>query len=1081
MRKPTPRRNLCCAGLLFLFGAFGPVADAQVPTITSVTFDTSATDNTSFRVFVNTAQASWIAVQYGTSSGTYPYNTKSLEGTAVSLTVAGLTPGTTYYVLATARPDSGDNNNLCATPACGAVEQTITTGTNQQLEPPALPAAWNPSHPDTSAYTIIPIGVPGGAMGECVALQAVSSPDGWSVNSGDTITTILNEIGYGSVLEFAQGSTCVVPYQSTYNYMGYILPYKGLDPQAGGNINSPAHRYIVFRTKSVSSADFPPFGVRVTPAWSSKMAKLYMQQPTPRQVGAGQVFDAEQGTPGVHHFWFETLEMTPSPAYTNPTDAVDPTAFTYFFRVGSQYQNTNNAYLVLDRLYMHGGQPPLRQGQALEIGGNYQAVVNCYISQVQTWRLTAWPLYTGTLNSNGSVMTMPANNYRFQASTPMLGMTGPATATLSTTGNYSGSVVGNLYKDHFEIQYATSTSGSASIACSGCTAVQTPGPGTPGNALQLFSGQISNGGFNGLSWNTNCETCTSGYVMAAGIQFTDPRGEGGPYVFDNNYMDGVGEGFYVDALYSNYANDDVTYTHNHNIWPKNYFTGDPNWVGWRFDVRQHFEMKRGHRYNLTGNVFSYSWSFQNDDPAIFVSGRPQYLPESLSSGITDVTIRSNIIRHGREGVNCMGISPSDNGLGDLDPQITSRVSITNNLMYDLGRSLYCDYISCPGFQSPYFVIRPGCQNVTIRNNTGGIMKGDMPVWFYIGGGTALGSLLDFEDNILYLSAGASTGSPNVYWGGVVGDWPLTGYTGHEVTPGASYSIDFDPTFTTVPNFKGFMDETFVNIGASVTQGAYTWKNNLVVGGYGGAYGMSTDLTQAQVQSMAAKMPPGDTYIPGNTIAAREAAIGFANPAAWNYQILTPNAYTAGGQGVDYTQLYSDAGYVTGVQPLLLMPGAVQFVYTAPDSKTCSVDVSPDGVNWSRSTDSGGLRARTLVVSGLTARAVYQYRILCYFEQVNDGVLYTEYTPDQITDGSFTTLSNGVGRIFLQFRASAVPNASTVGVVLQPVSGAPITQTCTNSPCGFSAPVGDYAMTLTYYDATGKSLSRGRPLTVSVRE
>ena len=60
--------------------------------------------------------------------------------------------------------------------------------------------------------------------------------------------------------------------------------------------------------------------------------------------------------------------------------------------------------------------------------------------------------------------------------------------------------------------------------------------------------------------------------------------------------------------------------------------------------------------------------------------------------------------------------------------------------------------------------------------------------------------------------------------------------------------------------------------------------------------------------------------------------------------------------------------------------------------------------------------RSVTVSSLSPGSTYHYRILCYFEQMNDGVLYTEYTADQITDGAFTTPPAGTGTASFQLPA-----------------------------------------------------------------
>jgi hypothetical protein len=961
------------------------LAWAQQPTISNIKID--SLDTTTFRVFFTVSPQSWVELLYGTKPGVYPYNTKSINcfdaqcnfsAGKTALSISGLVPGTTYYVLPVARPDPNDDMNICNSAACGAVEQTVTTLAGPTPAPVVPPQQWTPSAPDTSSYTVITMQV--GPTGECQAAAAASSPDGWSVSAGDYVQTVLNEVGYGAVLEFPQGAMCRVPPSAPVGSLGYLLPTKPPDSVACGGpcqLSDPRHRWIVLRTKQVLSGDFPPFGSRITPTWAPKLAKLYSSTPN----YGGQLFDAELGNPGVHHFWFQNMEWEDDPNYVNPTDAVDPTAFNYFARLGSTYQTSNNQFIVLDRIYAHGPGAPVRHLWGYELGGNYYAMFGCYTSHVETWRLTAWPSNNGTLDPTNTILTIPQNNFRFQVASPTLGMSGPAMATLSNSTG-SGTVIGNLYKDHLEIQY---TSGTGTIACQGCTVLATATPSTTSTALQLFSGAIAGGQFTQLNWNTQ-EYETSKYLMAFGVVTSDLQAAGGPYYFDNNYLDGVGEGFYIDPQNSNFANDDITYIRNHHIWPKNYFELDPNWVGWRYEVRQHWESKRSHRVSLIGNVFSYSWSYQNDGPAIFISGRETYQAQTLNDGISDVNIASNIVRHGRSGITCNGTSSMDNGADEFDPQITRRVTITNNFMFDLGRWKYCDPLGCPGFESFYFENRPGCQDLVIRNNTAGLTYGDIPAWLYVGGGTNLSNYIDFENNVLFYSQGPIAG------GTVWGDWPGNTVSNHDISPAPNYNNS-----GASPPFVSTLNQSFIVTAATVIPN-YVWKNNVAIGGWTGQQGSTVDLTQSQLDLYSLNAP-ADIFPPGNTAVARAAAAGFPSAVENSFQSSTTNA-----AGVDFAQLTALQGLTTGIAPPRANINGAQFSYAAPDNRACAVDVSPDGVNWNRSMDVGGTTSRSVAVSGLSPGTKYHYRILCYYEQVNDGVLYTDYTTNQITNGTFSTLA-----------------------------------------------------------------------------
>lgn len=59
----------------------------------------------------------------------------------------------------------------------------------------------------------------------------------------------------------------------------------------------------------------------------------------------------------------------------------------------------------------------------------------------------------------------------------------------------------------------------------------------------------------------------------------------------------------------------------------------------------------------------------------------------------------------------------------------------------------------------------------------------------------------------------------------------------------------------------------------------------------------------------------------------------------------------------------------------------------------------------RAHDGGGNRARSVTVEGLLPDTTYSYRILCYFEQIDDGA-HPVFPSDQITSGTFTTLAGG---------------------------------------------------------------------------
>lgn len=1062
-------RTLNMARTLTYFGALTVcalalacgVAKAQQPSVSGITID--GLDTTSFRVVytVGGVAGSWAEVYYGTQSGVYPYNTKSIncfgradacqQTGAAALTITGLKPGTTYYVRATARPHANDDINVCNADACGSVEQVVTTLTGPQPGVPVSPAGWVPVAPDTSGYAVIPLEV--GPSGECRAAAAVSK-DSWTVTAGTNLGQALQQVSYGTVFELPQGIACKVPEGGG---KGYSLPGKPLDTACGGacTMEDPRHRWIVFRTKEVTPADFPPYGSRISPEHAPLLGKFYSSQPN----ASAQLFDAENGTSSVHHFWFQNVEFEDDPAYSNPRDQVDPDAFTFFARFGSSYQLQNNQFIVLDRVYAHGPGAPIRHYNAFEIGGNHMAMVGTYTSQIETWRPTEWPSKEGTIDNTGATITIPKNNYRLNRSSPLLGMSGNATALLGGPVLNSGEVVGNLYKDHLELQY---TAGAGVFTCTGCTAVATSSPATPRTAFRLFRAVIgADGKISNISWNVQ-EWMTSKYLMAFGVTNSDLQAPGGPYYLDNNYIDGIGMGFYLDPHYSAFSSDDWLYLRNHHIWPKNAFANDPA-NQWRYEVRQHWEAKRLHRAVVKGNVFSYSWSFQNQGSSIFLSSRSPYIVQAGNDGISDVTVKSNIISHGRSGVECMGGNPMDNGGAGPEPRATRRIQIVNNLMFDLGRWKYCDPYGCPGLGAHYFALRPACQDVVIENNTAGITYGEIPSLLQLGGGQLLGNYLSFRKNILYLSRGASG-----LGGGSAGDWPANNVQNHDVKPFATYDNTGES-----PNFKANLDSSFVNIAGSVTP-SYSWGQNVMIGGWrdtNGTLAGAVDMSNAEVQDYARRMPAGDIYPSGNSIAARERQLKLASPATFDLRLTGASAAVPGGIGIDYEILYQDQGRVIQIERPRRSATSAEFTYMAPDNRACVVDVGRAGA-WTRTSDGGGARKRKLTVSGLQPTTEYQYRIVCYYRQVNDGVLYTDYAPDQITDGVFSTVGTETTLGLVPFTLADVPRSTKVRVTFTPVTGTSTTVVCTASPCEAELDAGSYQVKIEHLDNNNKVLAKG---------
>ena len=250
-----------------------------------------------------------------------------------------------------------------------------------------------------------------------------------------------------------------------------------------------------------------------------------------------------------------------------------------------------------------------------------------------------------------------------------------------------------------------------------------------------------------------------------------------------------------------------------------------------------------------------------------------------------------------------------------------------------------------------------------------------------------------SSNIFYLSFG--------YFGGIRNDDSCSS------TGGNNGCITSHPRLPQVntSTYKDTLGSYFVKTGATVTSD-YNFSNNVIIGGKTGTSPSALrDLTAGEVSSFAAQFPPGNFFPAGNTVAEREAAAGFTDVASNQFTLLSSSPYkgraAAGGDvGFNQPTLEAAMGLVTNVGVAQAGSNGAVITYSAPDGNACAVDTSPDGNIWSRISDNGGGRARTVTVGNLLQSARYYYRILCAYEQINDGFISTEYAPDQITSGTF---------------------------------------------------------------------------------
>lgn len=440
--------------------------------------------------------------------------------------------------------------------------------------------------------------------------------------------------------------------------------------------------------------------------------------------------------------------------------------------------------------------------------------------------------------------------------------------------------------------------------------------------------EISNGAITSIK---NADAVTSSFA-SEGCQCMIGGIGPGPYKFQNNFVSAVGLGWHHDDSGGNWAQrGDYTYERNTFFTPFSRMYGHPSSDGMRYMHRQPLEWKSGQRISLVGNLFDQSW----------VEGNPTGATVTLTSvagqGITDVNAESNTFRHVPALMSATQIV--EGGAPVTRP--TSRFRFQNNLAYDVNQKM--TYWVNGGFAQPtgwVFTGPNGSEDITVDHNTIAGNLGRVPSVMHLYSTKTDG--VKVTNNIFYLS---SSNPGLTIDGGLVG--PPCGGGGKTLA---------DCMFT----------------------GGYRWDHNLLLG----------DSSQGTIQSYWSTL---NNYIPSNP--SDLSGVGWFSRNNNDYRIRSTFCSGCGSAasdlkdlGADIDQLESAQGSVKliGVPTSGLSTTSAMVAFVAPDAQACPVDYSSTDPtliqSFLRAADTGSGRTRNVILTGLTAKTLYRYRINCAVEQ-----------------------------------------------------------------------------------------------------
>jgi hypothetical protein len=173
----------------------------------------------------------------------------------------------------------------------------------------------------------------------------------------------------------------------------------------------------------------------------------------------------------------------------------------------------------------------------------------------------------------------------------------------------------------------------------------------------------------------------------------------GPFLVENNYLEAAGENFLLggaDPSISGLVPTGVTFRGNWVVKPT-------AWRGGRWQVKNLLELKNARGVVIEDNLFENNWQAAQSGYAILFTPRNQDGGSPWAT-VSDVTFRSNIVRHVAAAINILGHdSPNPSGPA-------SGITIAGNLVYDVNPQTW-------GGDGTFLQIGDSPANVVVVHNT----------------------------------------------------------------------------------------------------------------------------------------------------------------------------------------------------------------------------------------------------------------------------------------------------------------------------------------------------------------------------
>ncbi len=749
----------------------------------------------------------------------------------------------------------------------------------------------------------------------------------------------------------------------------------------------------------------PPPGVRLGP---DALAQYYPYMPNLQAVDPIRGATSQSYltlAPLTENLTFENLRFSVDPAVATSTNPTDPVAFK--FPISLALSNTGITY---DQVAFDPGPTPTRTVGVLMEGVN-NAVVNSY-ALIDFWQ----PHYYVPSNTLWSVtsntISLPPSTWSYVGPSGTKVSCPSAGGTITISGSVSGNIA--LWVDAnctWEAQLTNGLSAASSVPGMVISHAATPAYPTYtytsplGATLTTYAAipfyilTVSGGSIVNDIYGNFFDPGHSSQALEGSIGFN--MDAYGPLKFDNNYIKGSAitgifwaEGLTLGTTVCGYVNPcpiqavigNLTATRNTiTTDPDKFFYDSPDWDGGNRYWRNTNENKAGRFSYYDGNIIG-PWSAQ-------VGEGQCALHEEFETSFVQI--------------------------GNLPPyQDSSDWTFTNNTCLNTPSGLYTSY-SFVGFISYPYPIRNFLvqNNLFLNDNPYSLVAHNQPFRSNGHVGPDQTSIACGVGTLLSWVPGESFLFDHNTVSGMGGCQPFLVYYNLDFNSGGFtnniLNLVNDPGPFAGPVAPGtyFNNQGYLGgacVGATGTTifnciNNFQWAGNVMLATWKNSYpGSQVDFASSDIATAQSYFPSSGANWPNaNTLALRQAQIGWFNVAAADFRLKSSSPYISGNQrsaasptndsldaGANMDQLLAHQGHVNNVRVLSATSTSLTLGFYAPDSFACGFDYGSTAFyngsgSWNRIAGSAGSpdpRVQSVAITGLLAHSLVYYRLNCAVQQ-----------------------------------------------------------------------------------------------------